>query len=267
MSTPAPRTAEPTTGRSAPTMTLWRLEVARLVRTKRWMIVVGVFAFFGVVGPITARYINEIIARVGGGVEIVAPDARPVDGILQFVGNTTQLGVLAVVVVAASALALDTKPELAAFLRTKVARPATLVIPPYAMSVAVSVIALVIGTGLAWALTAALIGALPAGAMVVGTLYGALYLAFAVAVVALVVGYVRSQATAVFAALGVLLLFPIVGVIDPVKPWLPSQLLTAIAALIEGAGPGEFLRSAIVTVLATAGLLALAARRMQNREL
>lgn len=261
MTTRAPR------GRAPATMTLWRLEVARLVRTHRWMILFGVYAFSGVVGALSARYFNEIMERFGEGITVVAPDPRPVDGILQFVSNATQVGLLAVVVVAASALTLDAKPELAAFLRTKVPRPGVLLLPPYAVTAGAAAAALVAGTALAWVLTDALIGPLPAWSVVLGTVYGVVYLAFAVAVVAVVAGFTRGQATTVFGALGVLLVFPIVGALDPVQPWLPSTLATAVASMVEGVPAVEFARAAAVTVIAVACLLGVAARRFERREL
>lgn len=245
-------------------MTLWRLELARLVRTFRWMVLVGAYALSGVIGALSARYMNELVARFGEGVTIAAPEPRPADGVVQFVGNASQLGVLAVVVVAATALSLDAKPELAAFLRTKVRRSGLLVVPPYAVTVAAAVAALAVGTAVAWILTDALIGPLPVGAVVVGTLYGAAYLAFAV--VAVVAGFTRSQAATVFAALGVLLVFPALGALDPLQPWLPSTLVTAVAALVGGAPAGDFARSLAVAAAATAGLLAAAVRRVGRRE-
>lgn len=258
--------AAPRTGRRR-TMTLWRLESARLLRTHRWMILLGVYTFFGALGPLTARYINEIMERFGEGITVTASAPRPVDGIVQFVSNASQLGLLAVVVVAASALSLDAKPELAAFLRTKVSRPGLLVLPPFAVTVAAAVAALAVGTGVAWALTHSLIGALPPAQMLLGTVLGALYLAFAVAVVAVVAGYARSQATTVFGALGILLVFPILGALDPLHPWLPSSLLTAVAALVDGAPAADFARAAAVTAVATGVLVAGGARRLERREL
>jgi ABC-2 type transport system permease protein len=248
-------------------MTLWRLELARLWRTRRWLIVVGVYGFFGAIGPLTARYMEEIITRFGGGVEMTAPPPTPAAGIGQFVGNASQLGLLAVVVVAAGALALDARPELAAFLRTKVQQPARLLLPRYVVSTVAAAVGLVVGTALAHALTVALIGAPPAGAVIVGTLYGILFLAFAVALVAVVAGYTRTQATAVFAALIILLMFPIFGIADAIQVWLPSELLAAVAAMVEGAPAGDYVRSAVVTVVVTIGLLIVAVRRFGAREL
>lgn len=258
-------TTRPSTTRRR-SMTLWRLEGVRLLRTHRWMILFGVYLLFGVLGALTARYFNEIIQRFGEGMVVTAPDPRPADGIIQFVGNASQLGLLAVVVVAAAALTLDAKPELAAFLRTRTPRPGLLVIPPFTVTTAAAALALASGTAATWILTDALIGPLPAWSLVLGTVYGMLYLAFSVAVVALVAGYTRGQAATVLGALAVLLLMPIVGVLDPVQSWLPSTLLTAVAAMVEGAPAGDFAPAAAVTVLATALLLALAVRRFGGRE-
>jgi ABC-2 type transport system permease protein len=251
-----------------PAMTLWRLELLRVWRTRRWLLVLGVYAFFGVLGPVTARYLEDILTRFGGGVEITAaPPPTPATAIGQFIGNAGQLGLLAVLVVAAGALALDTRPELAAFLRTKVPSPSRLLLPRYVVTTALAGSALLTGTVVAWLLTAALIGRPPTGPLVVGTLLGALFLAFAVAVVAAVAGYTRSQAGTVFAALAVLLALPVVGIVDAVGVWLPSQLLGAAAALVDGVPAGEYARPVVVTVVATATLLALAVRRFAAREL
>lgn len=248
-------------------MTLWRLEVLRLLRTHRWMILFGVYAFFGVLGPITARYFNEIMQRFAGDMTVVAPDPRPADGIIQFIANANQLGLLALVVVAAGALSLDAKPELAAFLRSKVNRPGFLLIPPYITTVAAAILAVTLGTVIAAGMTGALIGPLPLWPLIVGTLFGAAYLAFAVAVVALVAGYTRSQATTVFGALGTLLLLPIIGIMEAVKPWLPSTLVGAVAAMVEGAPAGDYVRALVVTVIAAGTLITMAIRRLEVREM
>jgi ABC-2 type transport system permease protein len=267
MTTTAMTTTETThTGRTH--MTLWRLEVARLWRTHRWLIVVGVYAFFGAIGPVTARYFDAILDRFGGGVEVAAtPDPTPGAAIGQFLGNASQLGLLAVVVVAAGALAVDARPEFAAFLRTRQSQQWRLLLPRYVVSTAVAAAALAAGTAIAWVLTWTLIGPPPAGPLLVGTLYGVLFLAFAVAVVAAVAGYTRSQATTVFAGLIVLLAFPIVSIIGTLAPWLPSELVGAAAAMVEGAPAGDYVRAALVTAVATVAVLAVALRRFSLREL
>lgn len=249
-------------------MNLWRLEWLRMVRTHRWLILFGLYAFFGVLGPYTARYFNEIISRFGGGdVVFQAPDPQPVDGIVQFLSNASQVGLLAVVVVATGALAVDARPEVAAFLRTRTTRPRTVLLPRFTVTAAAAALALVTGTAIAWALTVPLIGSLPTGRMLLGTALGVLYLAFAVAVVAAVAGWARSQAATVLGALGALLVLPILGLVDALAAWLPSELLGAVSALVAGAEPQDYVRPTLVTVAAIAALLWLAVTGFARREL
>ena len=266
MSTLAPERTTPTGPQPGRPMTLWRLEVLRLLRTHRWTILLGVYLLFAVVGALGARYLNELIAQMGGDITIIAPDPRPVDGLIQFISNISQLGLLAVVVVAAGALAFDAHPERAAFLRTRSSRPGRLVLAPYVVITVATVLSLLVGTAVTVGLTTVLIGSLPVTEVVVGTLYGALYLAFVMAIVAAAASVVRSQVATVFTALATLLLLPLLAMVPALQPWMPSELLTAVLAIIEGAPASDYLRASGVSVAATAGLLVLAMRRLERRE-
>ena len=104
-------------------MTLWRLEWLRLTRTRRLLVLLCAYAFFGLTGPLTARYLPQILDRLGtSGMQIEFPPPKPADGIAQFVSNASQICLLIVVMVAASALAFDARTEMAVFLRTRVGR-------------------------------------------------------------------------------------------------------------------------------------------------
>lgn len=251
-----------------PPMTLWRLELARLLRTSSAPLVFGVYVTFAVIGPISARYLAEIIQFAGQGLLVAeVPEPRPVDGIAQFLGNTSQLGTLGVVVVAASALTGHARPEVTAFLRARVDRPARLVVAPFVVTSAAGSAALVLGTAVAALLTVAIIGPLPTGPLATGTLLGALFIVFCVAVVAAVGAWSANLPVTVFAAIGLILILPILGLLEPVQPWLPSELALAVVPLIEGVGVGEYLRSTVVTIVATVGLVGLAMWRAPRREL
>jgi ABC-2 type transport system permease protein len=248
-------------------MNLWQLELLRMIRTHRWVILVGVYLTFGILGPVTGRYLGEIVGNFAGEITIEMPAPRPVDGIMQFVSNASQLGLLAVVIVAASALAIDARVEVASFLRTRVRHAGRLLWPRYVIVAMTSVLALIAGTGTAWALTGILLGPLPAGPMVIGTLYGGLFLCFVVAVLAAAGALVRGMLPAVLVGLGLLLVLPLMGIIPTVQPWLPSHLVNAIVALIEGTPATDYLRAAVVTLIAIPALLSTAAWQLDRREL
>ncbi|MEX2562604.1 MAG: hypothetical protein WD358_05050, partial [Nitriliruptoraceae bacterium] len=165
------------------------------------------------------------------------------------------------------ALAVDARPEIAAFLRTRVSKPADLVWPRYVVVTVTSATGLVVGTIVAVATTVILIGELPIGRVVAGTGFGIAYLAFATAAVAAIAGFLRSQLVVVFATIVALLTLPILGIVEAIRPWLPSSLLMSVAAIVAGEPSTEYLRALAVTVVATTGLLAIAIRRVAIREM
>ncbi|NIA24345.1 MAG: hypothetical protein GWP04_02115 [Gammaproteobacteria bacterium] len=248
-------------------MNLWRLEWLRLWRTKRWIVLVGVYLFFGFVGPLSARYLNEILARTAQlqeGAVIKLPPPTPADGIAQYVGNIAQLGILVVVVVTAGAFVM--KPEMATFLRTRVDGMARLLAPRYVVSVVAATGAFLLGTGAAWYETGVLLGGLPAGGMFAGIGYGVLALLFVVSVVAGVSSRSKNTLGTVLISIVVLLLLPLVGLIRGVAEWVPTSLISAMSDLARDASPGDFTKAAIVTVLLTVGLLWFAVWGHAHRE-
>jgi len=249
-------------------MTLWRLELLRLIRTRWAIALAAVYVFFGFVGPLTARYLAEIIDRFGGDeMTVIVPEAVPADGIVQFSSNAQQIGLLVAVVVAAGALTLDALPEMSIFLRTRVPSAARLVIPRYVVSAASISAAYVVGAAIAWYETAVLLGGLPVGGMLLGTLLGILYLAFAVAVAAALGSRLGGVVGTVVTTLLVLLVLPIAGIADAVGRWLPSHLVGAQVDLVKGGSAADYLGTTLVTIVAIAILLTAAVRWAESREL
>lgn len=252
-------------------MTLWRLEWLRLIRTKRWMALLGVYVFFGLIGPFTARYIADILSFAGGeleGATIEFPPPVPADGMIQYASNVTQIGTLVAVVVAAGALAFDAIPEMGVFLRTRVRNIGQILTPRVVVTAAAVVVTFVVGAGAAWYETWVLIGAPDAQAVLAGIGFSSLFLVFVVAIVAAVAARARTVLGTVMGSIVILLLLPILGLPDAVGRWLPSHLAGSLAALPTGATqPSDYVGATVVTVAAIAFLLWLAGRLAARREL
>ncbi len=245
------------------------LEWLRLWRTGRLIVLLVVFALFGLLGPLTAAYLPEILgaATQAEGVVVELPEPVPADGLVQYVGNVSQLGLLAVVVVAAMALAVDAKPGLATFYRTRQPVAWRLVLPRWVASTLAVVAAWTLGLLAAWYETVLLIGDVAPQAIAIGWLLWALYLAFAVAVVALAAGLARSTIAVSAMSLAFLLGLALVGLIPPIAEWLPSRLVGAPASLAaESTSAGDYTSAALVTAVATAGALVGAAWLLARRE-
>jgi ABC-2 type transport system permease protein len=217
---------------------------------------------------LTARDLSEILGRVGTeGVRVEFPPPVPADGIAQFVGNASQIGLLVVVMVAASALAFDARREMAVFLRTRVDSVRTILIPAFTVNAAAATAGLAIGSLAAWYETTVLLGGLPPWHMLAGFAYSALFLVFAVATVAAVAALVRGVLAAAGIALTILLVLAILGNFGSLGRWLPTSLAGSMAGLVRDTGPADYLPATAITVVLTVGLVWLAVSTGSRREL
>jgi len=208
----------------------------------------GVFVFFGVLGPVTTRFLPDILERVGVSGDLGLPPPSPELAMSQYIGNALQIGLLAVAFIAAATLAFDSKTEIAVFYRTR-ATLREILAPRYVATTTAAITAFVAGTITAFAVSAALIGAPDPGATVLGALLIALYLAFAITLVGFFASLVANVPAAGLLAVGSLILVGVAGLLPYVGPWLPSHLVGGFDALIAG-GSFDYSRAIVVTIAA-----------------
>jgi ABC-2 type transport system permease protein len=262
MTTSAP--AQP--GRTYRPMTAWRLERLRMTRSPRAISLMAVYLFFGLLGPLTAKFLQDIVNRAQPGIQIIVAHPTPRDGIANFISQAGQTGLVVTVVIAASALTFDARSGLSTFLRTRVDNMWQLVVPRFVVSVTATIAAYTIGTLAAWYETALLLGPPPVAAMLAGLLCGSVYLIFAVSVASLAASVARGTLAAVGLALGGLLALPLIGLAAPLHDWLPSTLLTASVELLGHAGLSDYLPALASGVVGSALLLTAATLRLGRRE-
>jgi ABC-2 type transport system permease protein len=246
-------------------VSLWKLEVLRLWRTQRWLILLAVFVSFGVLGPLTARYLPELLEALGEDAIGGIPPMTAVDGITQYVGNAAQIGLLAVVFVTAATLAFDAKPEMAVFLRTR-ATVRDIVVPRAVVSAVASIAAFEVGLVIAYVLTGILLDWLDAVAVAEGGILFGLYLIFVVAVVAAVASFIRGVPGVAMLSVGALIVLALLGLVPQIAAWLPSYLVGATDALVRG-GDFDFWRAVVMTIALSIVLLVVSIKRLERREM
>lgn len=245
-------------------MTLWHLEWLRLWRTQRLMILLAVFGSFGLLGPLTARYLPDLMESLGEEAAGSLPAMTPPDGITQYLGNAVQIGMLAVAFIGAAALAFDAKAEIAVFLRTR-ASVRDIFLPRFVVAAAASVAAFGFGMVIAYVGTGVLLAWLDLGSVIVGSLLFMLYLVFAVALIGVVASFLRSVPGVALVSVGALVVLGLLSIVGAISPWLPGALVGATDSLIRG-GEFEYFRSIAVTVVVIAVMLAFSINRLERRE-
>ncbi len=247
-------------------MSLWRLEWLRLWRTQRWLILLAVYGGFGLIGPLTARFLEELVEALGGteAVGQLPPMTAP-DGITQYISSVQQMGLLAVAFVAASALAFDAHREIAVFFRTRQS-VRSIIVPRFGVSAIAAGGAFVFGAVIAYVGTGILLEWLDVQAMIIGSAMQVLYLVFVVAVVLFVSSILRSVPGVALVTIGLLIVAGLLSLIGPVGPWLPSELPGALDRLIR-AGDFIYWRSIVVTLALIVLLTRVSIKRLEHREI
>jgi ABC-2 type transport system permease protein len=251
--------------RSRP-MTTWRLEWLRLTRSRRWIALVAVYLVFGLIGPVMAEYMAGLLEHVQSGITIIVPPPQPKDGIVNYLSQVGQIGLIVVVAIAAGAMSFDARRGISTFLRTRAHGMWALVTPRFTVNAVAAVLAYAIGLAAAWYETVLLLGPLPVGAMLAGLLCESVYLIFAVAVVTAAASFARGTLGTVGIALGVLILLSIVGSLEAVHDWLPSTLSGAPVDLLTTNRLSDYTPSLLVAVAASALLVWVAVVRLLRRE-
>ncbi len=246
-------------------MSPWRLEVLRIWRTRRLIALVAPFVLVGLGIPILTHDLPDLAKHGSGGVRVIAPPPTPADALRGFGHNAAQLGTLAVVVVAAATLAIDARPALAAFYRSRVRRPSILVLPRYVVVSLAGMLSLGFGVLCVWYEADALIGPLRPSAIGVGFGLEALWVCFCVAVVALWVGLVRGVPAVVGASLASLLALVSLSGIHALSSWSPSALGASVADLVGAHHSGVPWHAFALTSVGTVALVAISAWRLARR--
>jgi ABC-2 type transport system permease protein len=238
-------------------MSLWRLELLRLLRTRRWIALAAVYLVLGFGEPLATYYLGQLLQGSTGGdtyIHVTVTTPHPADAMAAYFSNITTLGTLVSVVVAGLAFSVRANPPLAAVYLTHVPNRTTLLLPRLVTVAVATALAAAVGGGAAAYETAVLIGAPPAGATATGVLLSALGAVFAVAVTFLAACLLRGQVAAIAVGLAVVFVaVPFADLIPGVRHVGPNAFTNLPAMLQTMTWRTDDTWSTVIT-----GLLALA---------
>lgn len=238
---------------------LLRKELLELVRTRRLPIVLIVFALLGLVSPVVARYIREILEAVGGAeFQGVIPDPVAGDAVAQLTRNLGQFGVLIAILVTMGAVAGEKERGTAAMLLTKpVGRGAFLSAKSFAIGLLL-VAAVILAGLLCWFYTAVLFEPLPLGGYAAAMALVWLSLAAFAAITLAASVIAPSTLVAGGIGLGALMVAGVISIVPGISAYLPTGLWGMANQLAIGEVPGDVLAAIAVNVAIVVGAIAVA---------
>jgi ABC-2 type transport system permease protein len=218
-------------------------------RTKRLLVVLIVFAVFGIASPLLAKYTPELIrALASDALASVIPPPTTADAVDQFLKNVGQTGVLAAILLAMGSVALDKERGIAALFLTKPASRAAYLLAKL-IAIGVTLLAgTLAATLVGYGYTAWLFETLPAGGyLAMGLL---LFLQLMVYATLTFLGSTLARSSLVAAAFGiaVLAVVAVVGALPGIGPYTPGGLSAAGRSLALGTQPAVLIGPVLVNV-------------------
>jgi ABC-2 type transport system permease protein len=248
---------------------LLRKELLEQVRTMRLFIVMIVFALFGLISPLTAKYLPDIVKALAGNQLAlpIIPTPTVADAIDQFLKNLDQFGVLTAILLAMGAVATEKDRGTAAFVMTKpVSRAAFLVAKLVAIG-ANLLLAIAVAGALAYYYTLVLFEPLPVGGYAAMCLL--LWLSIYVYAALTFLGSTLAGSAAGGAGLGIvfLVITLILSALPRVGDYMPQALLGPARALALGLPPSDLATPLIASVGIIVAATALSWLSFRRQEL
>lgn len=116
-------------------LTFLKKEIYEIYKTSRIFIMPPIFLFFGFLSPLTARFMNELIKSLGGGIEIKMPNPTYIDSYGQFFKNMTSTCTIVLILVFMSTVSDEKIKGSAVLILTKTVSRAQFILSKFASAV------------------------------------------------------------------------------------------------------------------------------------
>jgi ABC-2 type transport system permease protein len=244
-----------------------RKEFLEQGRTYKLLIMLIAFTLFGMMSPLLARFIPDILTLMGTeGITFTVPEPTYMDAYVQLFKNVTQMGIIVLLLVFAGSMSQElSKGTLVNILAKGLPRTAV-VLSKYTANLVLWTVSLALSAAVHYGYTLYLFGSHPTTHLLFSLLCLWLFGAFLLAVIMLAGtlfkgGYSGLLATA--AVLGILLLL---SILPGSARWNPVALVSISTGLLDGSLRtadilGAFWISAGATVLCLAGAVLVFRKR------
>ena len=230
-------------------------EWMEIVRTKKLFILLCVFSMFGIIAPLTARYMHEIIALAMGDTPLPfeIPPATWIDGWSQFYSNMTQMGIFCIIFLFMSCVTGEKQSGSASLTLTKNLSHTSFIMAKFVTASAVICLSFLLSVLICFGYTHLLFGY--AGAVtdiLLGAIAYAIFSLTLLAIVVLTSTMAKSTAISALLAFASFILLTILTHVPHIGSVMPGVLLSKPVELSAGAAYSGIIGAVIVSVCISA---------------
>ena len=246
---------------------LIKKEILEQLRTYKFLIVFGIFVFFGLTTPLLLKYLPQILELAGTSeLEINIPPPTAIQSLSEYTSTIGQIGVLVAVLMAMGSIANEIRHNTIIMTLSKPISRAAFVNAKLITLSSTFLLSLAIASLFCYAYTVWLIGSAGITEFVVQNLLLGLFLIFCLAVTLLFSSLFTSSLAAGGLSIAFLVAQAALSAIQNIGDYLPGKLLSWGNMILSGEG-GNYWWSLVITVVFIVGCTYPTQRLLNHKDL
>jgi ABC-2 type transport system permease protein len=219
---------------------LFKKEILEQIRTNRFLIVGGVFLFFGLTTPLTIKYLPEIIKQAGEGMQITIPPPTALQSLSEFSSTILQLGILVLILVGMGTIANEYKNGTALLTLSKPVTRAAFVGSKFAALCLNLIVSLLVSGLVCYAYSVWLIGSADFGAFMLQNALLAMFLMLVLSLTVMFSALFKSGLAAGGLAMATVIVLSLLSTFPWIGKYLPGKLPGWGLNIMNGSGPSSW---------------------------
>lgn len=243
-------------------------------RKNRFLVMGAVLFLFGILSPVTAKYLPEILTMILGSTDevlklgIKIPDPTIFDSYLQFFKNLTQMGIFIQILVFMNLVSEEKSKGTAVMVLTKAVPRSTFILSKFVAACIVIFSTLLLSCVGFYYYTYLLFGKFPSSEAITGIAMYFLFSVFILAFTLFASTISKSVAVSALISIGGYFGLSIFSVLPKISDYLPMKLTDAATSISMGlASAGDYVKSLWVTAGLIVVLLVSSIVIFQKQEL
>ena len=249
-------------------------ECVEIIRTKRLFVLGCVFLLFAFTSPLLARYVMEIFAALmpAGEAEMFAavmPEPTWQDGYIQFYGNISQIGIIAIIMLFMGVVFDEKRKGTAPIMMMKGLSHTGFIMAKFTVMGAATVVIMLVSVFISHLYTYALFGeAANIGSLILGFLIYCVVLLMVISVSIFCSTIAKSVAMSAILGFAFFMGFSIIAVLPRIGQYSPGALLGSMPIEVTvDITPDSLTIALLITAALTAVFLAAAVNILKRKEL
>jgi len=241
-------------------------EIKEMIKTPKLIIIGSVFVFFAIIGPLSAKYMNELIAMFATDIEISFPDPTHIQSWEQFYSNITSISMIVFLIMMTGTVVAEKNKGSIYLILTKNVTRTSLLLSKMVAGVLLFTSIFIISVLISWYYTWVLFGQVVYEGLML-SLFSVYMLGIFFSMIAIFLSVILKSTThAALLAFAIYAVLNILTILSSINLYNPAGAATLVLNQLKGVDVTHNLIINIIMTILISSILAVASVRIFKKQ-